>query len=249
MLADCGHIVVVDDDPSLCQMVTRYLEDHNVPTKSASSKTELCRPFCRHPSQPDHSGSAARSGRWAGPVERNSFSFDVPVIITTGHRPDEIDRIVGLELGADDYIVKPFSLRELLARVRAVLRRQEMGRAARTHDPERGGYRFGGWQLERRGRRLIDPDATPVSLSKGECLVAGLSRSAAAAALAGASVAGHPCSRGYFRSQHRCPGLALAAQARDRSQCAARYPNRARCWLCVRAASRTVLRTVEIRPE
>ena len=56
---------------------------------------------------------------------------DVPVIIITGHHPDEIDRIVGLELGADDYIIKPFRLRELLARVRAVLRRQEMGRAAR----------------------------------------------------------------------------------------------------------------------
>src|ERR1700731_2134067 len=81
---------------------------------------------------------------------------DVPVIIMTGHRPDEIDRIVGLKLGADDYIVKPFSLRELLARVRAVLRRQEMGRVARAHEPERGGYRFGGWKLERRGRRLLD---------------------------------------------------------------------------------------------
>jgi two-component system OmpR family response regulator len=93
---------------------------------------------------------------------------DVPVIITTGHRADEIDRIVGLELGADDYIVKPFSLRELLARVRAVLRRGEMGRVARSHDPERGGYRFDGWQLERRGRRLLDHSARPVSLSKGE---------------------------------------------------------------------------------
>jgi two-component system OmpR family response regulator len=92
---------------------------------------------------------------------------DVPVIIMTGHRPDEIDRI-GLKLGADDYIVKPFSLRELLARVRAVLRRQEMGRVARNHDPEPGGYRFDGWQLERRGRRLVDPDTTPFSLSKGE---------------------------------------------------------------------------------
>jgi DNA-binding response OmpR family regulator len=61
---------------------------------------------------------------------------DVPVIITTGHRLDEIDRIVGLELGADDYIVKPFSLRELLACLRAVLRRQEMERVARTRDPE-----------------------------------------------------------------------------------------------------------------
>jgi two-component system OmpR family response regulator len=96
---------------------------------------------------------------------------DVPVIIMTGHRPDEIDRI-GLKLGADDYIVKPFSLRELLARVRAVLRRQEMGRVARNHDPEPGGYRFDGWQLERRGRRLVDPDTTPFSLSKGEYALA-----------------------------------------------------------------------------
>ena len=53
---------------------------------------------------------------------------DVPVIITTGHRRDEIDRVVGLELGADDYITKPFGLRELLARIRAVLRRREAGR-------------------------------------------------------------------------------------------------------------------------
>ncbi|TWI72177.1 DNA-binding response OmpR family regulator [Bradyrhizobium huanghuaihaiense] len=93
---------------------------------------------------------------------------DVPVIITTGHRLDESDRIVGLELGADDYIIKPFSLRELLARVRAVLRRQEMGRAARAREPERGGYRFNGWKLERRGRSLIDVNNSQVPLSKGE---------------------------------------------------------------------------------
>jgi len=49
------------------------------------------------------------------------------VIITTGHRLEEIDRVVGLELGADDYVTKPFGLRELLARVRAVLRRHELG--------------------------------------------------------------------------------------------------------------------------
>src|SRR5712664_1204676 len=168
MLADVGHIVVVDDDPSLRQMVTRYLEDHNVPTKSASNKTELNRHF--QGSCPSMIILDLRLGQDDGLDllrEIRSHS-DVPVIITTGHRPDEIDRIVGLELGADDYIVKPFSLRELLARVRAVLRRQQIGRAARTHDPERGGYRFGGWQLERRARRLIDPRTTPVSLSKGE---------------------------------------------------------------------------------
>jgi DNA-binding response OmpR family regulator len=56
----------------------------------------------------------------------------------------------------------------MLARVRAVLRRQGMGQVAQAHGPERGGYRFDGWQLERRGRRLVDPNANPVALSKGE---------------------------------------------------------------------------------
>lgn len=168
MLAHVGHIVVVDDDPSLRQLVIGYLEDHNIPTKPASNRTELIR----------HLTGTVPSliilDLWLGQDEgldllREIRSHsDVPVIITTGHRPDEIDRIVGLELGADDYIVKPFSLRELLARVRAVFRRQEMGRVARARDPESGGYRFDGWQLERRGRRLLDPKGAPVALSKGE---------------------------------------------------------------------------------
>ena len=168
MLADAGHIVVVDDDPSLRQLVIGYLEGHNIPTKPASNRTELNRHL--NGTGPSLIILDLRLGQDDGLDllrEIRSHS-DVPVIITTGHRPDEIDRIVGLELGADDYIVKPFSLRELLARVRAVLRRQEMGRLARAHNPERGGYRFDGWQLERRGRRLLDPNGTPVALSKGE---------------------------------------------------------------------------------
>jgi DNA-binding response OmpR family regulator len=168
MLTSTGHIIVVDDDPTLRQMVTSYLEDHNVPATSVSNRAELNRHF--EGSQPSLIILDLRLGQDDGLDllrEIRSHS-DVPVIITTGHRPDEIDRIVGLELGADDYIVKPFSLRELLARVRAVLRRQEMGRAARASDPERGGYRFNGWMLDRRGRKLVDPNAAPVSLSKGE---------------------------------------------------------------------------------
>src|SRR5262249_33674912 len=82
-------------------------------------------------------------------------------------RADEVDRIVGLELGADDYVARP-SPRELLARSRAILRRREMARAARTRDPERGGYRFGRWRLERRGRKLFYPHERHVPLSKGE---------------------------------------------------------------------------------
>ena len=86
----------------------------------------------------------------------------------TGHRRDEVDRVVGLELGADDYITKPFGLRELLARVRAVLRRQELGRLARARDPERGGYRFNGWQLNGGDGGSSNPAGELVALTKGE---------------------------------------------------------------------------------
>jgi DNA-binding response OmpR family regulator len=111
MLSDVGHVVVVDDDPSLRQMVIRYLEDHNMPTKSASNRIELNRHFAG--TSPSLIILDLRLGQDDGLDllrEIRSHS-DVPVIIMTGHRPDEIDRIVGLKPGADDYIVKPFSLR------------------------------------------------------------------------------------------------------------------------------------------
>ena len=101
-----GQIIVVDDDPALRQMVTRYLEDHNVPATSAASRTELNRHF--EASHPSLIILDLRLGQDDGLDllrELRSHS-DVPVIITTGHRTDEIDRIVGLEFGADDYIVK-----------------------------------------------------------------------------------------------------------------------------------------------
>src|SRR5256886_16694972 len=63
------------------------------------------------------------------------LSSEVPVIIITGHRRDDIDRVVGLELGADDYLTKPFNLRELLARVRAILRRGDAGACAPARAP------------------------------------------------------------------------------------------------------------------
>src|ERR1700676_5209101 len=164
MLAEVGHVVVVDDDPSLRQMVTRYLEDHNVPTKSASNRTELNRHL--EGTQPCLIILDLRLGQDDGLdlLREIRSRSDVPVIITTGHRRDEIDRVVGLELGADDYITKPFGLRELLARIRAVLRR----RAAVQRDQERGRCRFGGWQLDRRNRRLTDSSGIPVALTKGE---------------------------------------------------------------------------------
>jgi two-component system OmpR family response regulator len=163
-----GHIIVVDDDESIRRLVTDYFEEQNIPVSAASNRSDLNRHFAR--AYPSLIILDLRLGDDNGLDllrEIRSHS-NVPVIIMTGHCVDESDRVVCLELGADDFIIKPFSLRELLARVRAILRRQEMGRAARVREPERGGYRFDGWQLERRSRRLVDPQGAPVSLSKGE---------------------------------------------------------------------------------
>jgi two-component system, OmpR family, response regulator len=81
---------------------------------------------------------------------------------------DEIDRVVGLELGADDYLTKPFSPRELLARIRAVLRRSELQVRHQEQDAKRTRYRFAGWVLSLRNRRLTSPSGEIVPLTKAE---------------------------------------------------------------------------------
>ncbi len=161
-------VLVVDDDAVLQRMVINYLEQHDLRVVAASSRQDAARHFAE--SDPAMIILDLRLGQEDGLDllrEIRSHS-DVPVIITTGHRHDEIDRVVGLELGADDYVTKPFSLRELLARMRAVLRRQEAGRLAPQRDPERGRSRFGGWLLDRRTRRLTGSDGAPVALTKSE---------------------------------------------------------------------------------
>jgi DNA-binding response OmpR family regulator len=88
--------------------------------------------------------------------------------VLTGHRRDETDRVVGLELGADDYMMKPFGLRELLARVRAVLRRAQAGAQRARRSEHRLRYRFAGWELNARTRRLVSPTGAGMALSAGE---------------------------------------------------------------------------------
>jgi DNA-binding response OmpR family regulator len=90
----------------------------------------------------------------------------IPIIMLTG-RSDEADRIMGLELGADDYLTKPFSPRELLARIRTILRRRRAEVRQGRPDGIRA-YRFDGWELNLNTRRLTGRDGTPVPLSNGE---------------------------------------------------------------------------------
>ena len=91
----------------------------------------------------------------------------VPIVLLTG-RNEEADRVMGLELGADDYVTKPFSPRELLARVRAVLRRYQVQATLPERDSTRRAYRFSGWELNLRTRRLLSPKGESVELSNGE---------------------------------------------------------------------------------
>jgi DNA-binding response OmpR family regulator len=168
-LARCsGHVLIVDDDPAIRKMITRYFEEQDMPVIAVPGRAEMNQQLGR--AEPGLIVLDIRLGQEDGLdlLREIRARSDVPVIIMTGHRRDEVDRVVGLELGADDYITKPFGLRELLARVRAILRRQELGRAARQRDPERGGYRFNGWVLERRGRRLTDSAGEAVPLTKSE---------------------------------------------------------------------------------
>jgi DNA-binding response OmpR family regulator len=160
--------LVVEDDSTMRHLVTTYLEEHDIRVVSASRRSEVTALLAH--GHPDLVVLDLRLGQDDGLdlLREIRAQSDVPVIITTGHRRDEIDRVVGLELGADDYITKPFGLRELLARIRAVLRRREAGQAAVQRDAERGRCKFGGWQLDRRLRRLSNSAGEPVALTKGE---------------------------------------------------------------------------------
>jgi DNA-binding response OmpR family regulator len=147
-------------------MIARYLKDHHVRAIGVSGSKDAARHLAN--SAPRLMLLDLDLGQDSGlDLLRDIRSrSDLPVIIIAGEQCDEMDCVVGLELGADDCVTKPFGLRELLARVRAVLRRHDRGAA--SQGPASGRCRFGGWELDRRGRRLRNPDGDPVALTKGE---------------------------------------------------------------------------------
>jgi two-component system OmpR family response regulator len=162
------RVLVIDDDRSMQQILAEYLEQHNMRVASAVERPDVARQFAA--SEPSIVILDIQLGGDDGLelLREIRSRSDIPVIVVTGHRRDEIDRVVGLELGADDYLNKPFGLRELVARIRAVLRGREMGRIAWQREIEQGRCQFGGWVADRRTRRLTDPSGAPVALTKNE---------------------------------------------------------------------------------
>lgn len=159
------HILVVDDDREIRELLGRFLEKQGLRVSLARDAREARRlwPLARYSlvvldlMMPGESGLDL--ARWLRAQSR------VPIVMLTA-MGEETDRIVGLELGADDYMAKPFNPRELLARIRAVLRRTE-GAEPPPEAPERK-LRFAGWVLEPARRRLLNPEGVEVPLTGGE---------------------------------------------------------------------------------
>jgi two-component system OmpR family response regulator len=162
------HILAVDDDPAMRKLIADYLTDHGFRVSTAADGQEAAR-FIDEDIV-DLVVLDLKLGEEDGLQLVNGLrtASNLPIIVITGHWRDEIDRIVGLELGADDYVTKPFNLRELLARVRAVLRRAEADQAPPPADSKGSRYRFAGWELNLRQRRLTSPAGTSVGLTVGE---------------------------------------------------------------------------------
>ena len=160
-------LILTDDDAEFRGMRCSYLEGQNMQIGSSSIGDESSRHFSAR--EADLVLLDLRLDKEDGlDLLRGLRSrSDFPIITMAGHRRDEIDRFVGLELGADDYVSKPFGLREIQARIRAVLRRHEFGLDA-SDDHASGGYRFAGWELDLRAHRLAGIGGDPVPLTKGE---------------------------------------------------------------------------------
>ncbi len=160
------HILVIDDDREIRDLLARFLEKQSMRVTAVRDGKEARRAWLNGHYQlvvldlmlPGESGLDL--ARWL------RTQSTIPIVMLTA-MGDETDRIIGLELGADDYVPKPFNPRELLARIRAVLRRSG-DQTEVSHDPTVRGYRFNDWTLEPARRRLLNPEQVEVALTGGE---------------------------------------------------------------------------------
>ena len=160
------HVLIVDDDETVRQLVDEYLAQNDFRVSGASGGAELMGALAAQVIDLVLLDLRLRGEDGMQLLRQVRAHSQIPVIILTG-RTEEADRVMGLELGADDYLTKPFSPRELLARIRTVLRRTHAGQEVHGA-PVCRAYRIPGWELNLRTRRLKGADGAEVGLSNGE---------------------------------------------------------------------------------
>jgi two-component system OmpR family response regulator len=163
-MSDSPHVLMVEDDREIGRLVSRYLSSHGCRVSLAGDGREMDRLMAASRIDMIILDLMLPGEGGLDLCRRLRAGSDLPIIMLTA-KSDEVDRIVGLEMGADDYIGKPFNPRELLARVRAVLRRTAAGGELPAG---RGALCFRGWRLDRSSRQLTAPDGTLVSLTSAE---------------------------------------------------------------------------------
>ncbi|MGP8436393.1 response regulator [Paraburkholderia fungorum] len=169
--ANLPHVLAVDDDPAIRELLAGYLGDNDVRVTVASCGKEMTQALEAFAIDLVILDLRLRGEDGAQIARQLRERSNLPIIIVSGKR-DEADRVMALELGADDYITKPFSNRELLARIRALLRRAGGSTPATGRISDARAYRFAGWELNLGTRRLTDPKGAPVDLTNGEfCLL------------------------------------------------------------------------------
>ncbi len=160
------HILALDDDADIRKVLIEYLSGQDYRVSAVARGQEMlailkCEPvdlLLLDLRLPGENGMEL--------ARRVRELSQVPILILSG-QSDEADRVMGLELAADDYVVKPFSPRELLARIRALLRRTQASAAAGIQEELRA-YRFAGWELNVRSRRLTAADGSVIPLTNSE---------------------------------------------------------------------------------
>lgn len=171
-MSQASHILIVDDDHEIRTLLAEYLEKNGLRVSAAREGREMRRVLGRERVDlivldimlPGEDGlTLCRELR---------ASSQVPIIMLTA-RSEDVDRILGLELGADDYVPKPFKPRELLARITAVLRRT-MHVLREPLPADVPGYRFAGWRLDTTARSLTAEDGSTVALSGAEFRLLGV---------------------------------------------------------------------------
>jgi len=166
-MSDNGHILIVDDQQEICDLVQEYLAGEGYRVSTAQDGAGMRNAMARSRVDlvildlmlPGEDGLTL--ARW---LRQEST---VGIIILTG-RGEIVDRIIGLEMGADDYLPKPFHLRELLARVKSVLRRASFSSTENQAALARSRARFAGWNLDLSSRELFSPSGKEVRLTTGE---------------------------------------------------------------------------------